>query len=84
MKALLGMAAAIALIAPVQASPVRTPANTGSIILVADGCGPGYYRNDYGYCRPNGPPPGYYYDRPSVRWVCPPGWHFGGGRCWPN
>jgi hypothetical protein len=28
---------------------------TSNIIQVMDGCGPGYHRNPYGYCRPNGP-----------------------------
>jgi hypothetical protein len=92
MKAILGMAAAVALIAPVRAAPTivpNTPGDRGSVLLVEGGCGPYAHRDYNGYCRPNGPPagyyaPGYYDGGYSVRWTCPPGWHFGGGRCWPN
>ena len=91
MKAVLGLAAAVALITPLQASPVmpNVVPDRGSIIMVEGGCGPYAHRDYNGYCRPNGPPqgyyaPGYYDGGNTVRWVCPPGWHFGGGRCWPN
>ena len=85
MKRLLGVAMAAALTVPALAAPVPVPGDvgSGSIILVEGGCGPYAHRDYYGYCRPNGPPPGYYAPG-TVRWVCPPGWHYGGGRCWPN
>ena len=33
------------------ATPVQ-PEISGAVTLVAGGCGPGYYRNDWGHCRP--------------------------------
>jgi hypothetical protein len=33
------------------ATPVQ-PEISGDVTLVAGGCGPGYYRNDWGHCRP--------------------------------
>jgi hypothetical protein len=36
------------------------------VILVAEGCGPGFHRGPFGHCRPNEPP----------HRICPPGWHF--------
>ena len=45
------------------------------VILVADGCGPGFHRGPWGHCRPN---LGYR--------ICPFGWHFAPfwGRCVRN
>lgn len=61
---------------------VRAP-----IAQVADGCGPGFHRNPWGRCRPNGgygygPPPygprGYGYDRGYDRPPPPPpGYRYG-------
>jgi hypothetical protein len=81
MKALIGLALASAFTVPAMAAPVRAPGHdlSGSIVLAEGGCGPYAHRDYYGYCRPN---QGYY--PPPARYVCPPGWHFGGGRCWPN
>jgi hypothetical protein len=76
MQALLGLTMTAALTVPAFATP---PPMT----MAEGGCGPGFHRDYYGYCRPNGPPPGYYAPE-RTRWVCPPGWHYGGGRCWPN
>ena len=47
-------------------------ASSGEIILVAQGCGPGWHRGPYGACRP--------------LYSCPPGWHTGpyGKRCFRN
>ncbi|MGJ4942289.1 GCG_CRPN prefix-to-repeats domain-containing protein [Bradyrhizobium sp. HKCCYLS1011] len=47
-------------------------ASFGEIILVAQGCGPGWHRGPYGACRP--------------LYSCPPGWHSGpfGKRCFRN
>lgn len=55
----------------------------------ADGCGPGWHRNVYGYCRPNAYRP-YVYGAPVVvgpvwrgpvyhAWGPRPGWHRGWG-----
>jgi hypothetical protein len=88
MKVLFGLAMAAAVTVPALAAPVPFPdhGRSGSIILAEGGCGPEGHRGYDGYCRSNGPryyePPRYY--NPGVRWECPPGWHFGGGRCWPN
>jgi hypothetical protein len=57
------LAAAVALSAafiPVNAqafnlAPTAEGVQASNIIPVMDGCGPGYHRNPYGYCRPNGP-----------------------------
>ena len=34
------------------AAPVQTGYEAPDVTLVADGCGPGYYRNELGRCRP--------------------------------
>jgi hypothetical protein len=35
------------------AAPVQTGLElSGDVTLVAGGCGPGYFRNDFGHCRP--------------------------------
>ena len=74
----LSLAAALALgsFAPAMALP-SVPALPGhdAVIPVRDGCGPGGFRDGYGYCRP--------IYRPRA---CPPGYHLGrnGDRCWPN
>lgn len=57
----------------------------------ADGCGPGWHRNYYGYCRPNVRPYVYgapvyvgpVWRRPAYAWGPRPGWHRGwGGPGW--
>jgi hypothetical protein len=65
----LATAANAAVIAPTPAVP-----NT-SIIKVAEGCGPGWWRGPGGRCHPF-----------AVGRACPPGYHLGpeGRRCWPN
>ena len=66
--------------APLRASPLpQDPTVTaGTIIPVAEGCGPGRWRGPWGGCRGPGwgPGPGYYYGpRPVEGWNgCPPGW----------
>jgi hypothetical protein len=35
------------------------------VIPVAEGCGPGFHRNEFGHCRPN-----------EYHRTCPFGWHF--------
>ena len=48
------------------------PFPKSDVLLVAGGCGPGFHRDAYGYCVPNGR-------------VCPPGYRLGpyGRRCVP-
>lgn len=50
-------------------APAADQAASGEIILVAQGCGPGFHRGPRGVCRP--------------LYNCPPGWHTGpfGRRC---
>ncbi|MFC6790985.1 GCG_CRPN prefix-to-repeats domain-containing protein [Methylobacterium komagatae] len=55
---------------------VGTVAATAGTAEARDGCGPGFHRNFYGYCRPNG------FYRPIVvrpvygyGWRRPWGWH---------
>jgi hypothetical protein len=61
-------AAQAAPFAPVMPA-VEQGASSGEIILVAQGCGPGFHRGPYGACRP--------------LFSCPLGWHPGpyGKRC---
>ena len=76
------------------AAPVQTGFDGSDVTLVAGGCGPGYYRNDFGHCRPmrrggggsswwcrrSGSLPGRR-GRAGVR-GCPPGmWRHRSGRC---
>ena len=62
--------AASAGVFPVQRSNVDS-----SIITVAEGCGPGFWRGPGGRCHPF-----------ARNRFCPPGFHIGphGRRCWPN
>jgi len=74
---LIGTALAIGL--STAASAAVTPAPLGvansSVIKVAEGCGPGWWRGPGGRCHPM-------YDGRA----CPPGYHLGPERkrCWPN
>jgi hypothetical protein len=58
---------------------INQPENS-AIVKVAEWCGNGYFRDEYGHCRP------WYRDHET----CPPGRHFEhwvyhtGGRCVPN
>jgi len=74
------------------ATPVQT-GMSGDVTLVAGGCGPGYYRNDWGHCRPMRRGGGAVVVAPGVAVVppvvvapvvrgCPPGmWRNRHGRC---
>ena len=76
------------------AAPVQTGFDGSDVTLIAGGCGPGYYRNDWGHCRPMRgggggvvvvPPvgvlPGVVVGPRVVR-GCPPGmWRHRSGRC---
>lgn len=69
-----------ALASSAQAIPLAmaSPAVPSSLIDVRNGCGAGWHRGPYGYCRPNGAPYAYrpyaYYAPPPVRcwWVATP------------
>jgi hypothetical protein len=73
------------------AAPVQTGFDGSDVTLVADGCGPGYFRNDFGRCRPmrRGGGGGVVVVPPVVPFVvapvvrgCPPGmWRHRSGRC---
>jgi len=87
------LAAALSLSAAFAPSDARAfsvpPAGyqSDSIIRVEGGCGPGFHRNPYGYCRPNGPGPGWVAPGPAVVPVPVPvpGYGYGayyGRRCW--
>jgi hypothetical protein len=55
-------AAGFAVAVPAQAMPF--PSVSGArpgVTLIAEGCGPGWYRDFYGRCRPMGHPPAPYY-----------------------
>jgi hypothetical protein len=69
-----------------QALPLTPAPSAGSdIILVEGGCGPGFHRNEFNRCRPNGPavvvepapvvvaPPPVVVVEPRA---CPPGFHW--------
>ncbi|MBB3424519.1 hypothetical protein FHT85_001493 [Rhizobium sp. BK312] len=70
------LAMSLATITTSQAMPIaplnQTQAASGEVIRVADGCGRGFHRGPYGYCRP--------------LYSCPRGWHPGpyGRRCFRN
>jgi hypothetical protein len=59
--------------ATVMRAPIATVDN--SIVKVAEGCGPGWWRGPGGRCHPF-----------AQGRLCPPGYHIGpwGRRCWPN
>ena len=72
-SAALAFGLATAASAGVPAAPMATP--NASIVKVAEGCGPGFWRGPGGKCHPM-----------AVNRACPPGYHLGpeGKRCWPN
>jgi len=67
------LALGLATLSAAQAMPVAPIDRQADreIIQVAQGCGPGFHRGPYGYCRP--------------LYSCPPGWRPGpyGRRCFP-
>jgi hypothetical protein len=59
--------------AGITPAAVGTPNST--VVKVAEGCGPGFWRGPGGACHPF-----------AVGRACPVGYHLGpeGKRCWPN
>jgi opacity protein-like surface antigen len=75
-KWILGALLAVGLAASAQAAMTVPPVETGpAVILVAEGCGPGFWRGPNGHCHPM-----------AVGRACPRGYHLGpeGRRCWPD
>jgi opacity protein-like surface antigen len=75
-KSILAALLALGMAASAQAAMVAPPVQKGAAVtLVAEGCGPGWWRGPAGHCHPM-----------AVGRVCPRGYHLGpeGHRCWPN
>jgi hypothetical protein len=75
-KSILGGLLALGFAASAQAAMVAPPVERGSaVVLIAEGCGPGWWRGPAGHCHPM-----------AMGRVCPPHYHLGpeGRRCWPN
>ncbi len=75
-KSILGGLLALGFAASAQAAMIAPPVEKGpAVTLVAEDCGPGWWRGPGGHCHPmaNGR-------------LCPQGYHLGpeGHRCWPN
>lgn len=73
LSAVLAFGLATAASAGIAPAPVEPVGN--SVIKVAEGCGPGFWRGPEGHCHPM-----------AVNRACPRGYHLGpeGKRCWPN
>ncbi len=69
------LAAGFATAASAGVTPAAIGKTDASIIRVAEGCGPGWWRGPGGRCHPM-----------AMNRACPPGYHLGphGRRCWPN
>jgi hypothetical protein len=75
-KSILGALLALGVTASAQAAMIAPPIDKGpALTLVAEGCGPGWWRGPAGHCHPM-----------AMGRVCPRGYHLGpeGHRCWPN
>ncbi|MGD1016469.1 MAG: hypothetical protein ABR863_08530 [Roseiarcus sp.] len=75
-KWILGALLAVGLAASAQAAMTVPSVETGpAVTLVAEGCGPGFWRGPNGHCHPM-----------AVGRACPRGYHLGpeGRRCWPD
>jgi len=74
----LGATAALGIATAVSAAVVPAPlAKIDSVIRVADGCGPGNWRNQSGHCNFPGP-------TRVVRTKCPAGYYLGSNGCLPR
>jgi hypothetical protein len=69
------LAFGLATVANAAVTPVPLGKANSSVIHVAEGCGPGFWRGPGGRCHPM-------FDGRA----CPPGYHLGPERkrCWPN
>jgi hypothetical protein len=69
------LAMGLATAASAAVMPHQIGSSDGSIIRVAEGCGPGWWRGPGGKCHPM-----------ANNRACPRGYHLGpeGERCWPN
>lgn len=78
---LAGVIAAVFLAEPASAAPMAAEglAVPSPIVKVYGGCGPYGHRGYWGHCRRGGQWGGW-----GPRRICPPGWHFGPGRCVRN
>ena len=75
-RSILGALLALGMAASAQAAMIAPPVEGGpAVTLVAEGCGPGWWRGPAGRCHPM-----------AMGRVCPRGYHLGpeGHRCWPN
>jgi len=75
-KLILGALLTVGLAASAQAAMTVPSVDKGpAVTLVAEGCGPGFWRGPAGRCHPF-----------ATNRMCPRGYHLGpeGRRCWPN
>jgi hypothetical protein len=75
-RSILGALLALGMAVSAQAAMIAPPVERGpAVTLVAEGCGPGWWRGAAGHCHPM-----------AVGRACPRGYHLGpeGHRCWPN
>ena len=75
-KLILGALLAVGLAASAQAAMTVPPVDKSpAVTLVAEGCGPGFWRGPGGHCHPF-----------ANHRMCPHGYHLGseGRRCWPD
>ena len=75
-RSILGALLALGMAASAQAAMIAPPVERGpTVTLVAEGCGPGWWRGPGGHCHPM-----------AMGRACPRGYHLGpeGHRCWPN
>ena len=80
---LAGAAAGFAAAVPAQAMPFPSLSDERpGVTLIAQGCGPGWYRGPYGHCHPMGygPPRPYYHPYPYVHPYAPHCWWANGVR----
>jgi len=75
-RLILGALLALGMAVSAQAAMIAPPVERGpAVTLVAEGCGPGWWRGPAGRCHPM-----------AMGRACPRGYHLGpeGHRCWPN
>jgi len=75
-RSILGALLALGMAASAQAAMIAPLVERGpAVTLVAEGCGPGWWRGPAGRCHPM-----------AMGRACPRGYHLGpeGHRCWPN